>query len=383
MITGKLLDAGANGSGIKGLLRAVYEITGLPVVILDTLYRVTGFYGPNVDPEDCARKDDDDPVSRRTWRKKVESSPEPMIDEHTGGKYRGMCMDVIVKGEDLAKIAFFETRPFCEEDRQVMLVFSRVLACLLQGSSSAYSGDAAKQGRQMSDLLREMIRGNVSARELHRINTYYNLPTGNEICVIVLEEKEGIHMEYEAVIRQLHDIMDCICTIMDEQVVCLCSADLLRNSQEQIRKTLSFFTLRMGKSRSFIERSQTRDYYLQAQFALAFAQKQDLSVMRYEDCFLEDVVSHCLGERHLRTFCKPEILKLIEYDRANKTQYADTFYIYCKNLCSLADTSKETFLHYNTIKYRIRKFREIAGIDHISGRDLAEYLLTYVLLKQV
>ena len=377
---GILLEAGAGGGGIEGLLRAVYEITGLPVAVLDTLYRLIGFYGPGIDPEDCRRKEDDDPKARRAWRETGESSPEPVIDDQSGGKYRGMCMDVMVNGETLAKITFFVTRPFREEDRQVMLVFSQVLSCLMQGSAEI-SADIANRGKQLADLLKEMVRGEISLQELKRINSYYHLPVGNEICVIVLEEREGIDAKYEAVLRQLQDSAGSIlCAIIDDRAVGLFPAGMLKDGLEQMEKILSFFNLRMGVSRPFVERSQTRDHYLQALSALDFARKQNVQAMKYEDCLLEDIAGHCPGERHAASFCRPEVLKLMEYDRENQTRYAETFYIYCKNLCSLTDTSKETFLHYNTIKYRVQKFREIAGIDRITGRDLCEYLFSYALI---
>ena len=46
----------------------------------------------------------------------------------------------------------------------------------------------------------------------------------------------------------------------------------------------------------------------------------------------------------------------------------------------MANTARASFLHYNTVKYRLKMIREICGVSQIGARDLFEFLLTFSLL---
>lgn len=71
--------------------------------------------------------------------------------------------------------------------------------------------------------------------------------------------------------------------------------------------------------------------------------------------------------------CIPESLcKLYDYDTQKKGDLIDTLECFLNNNQSQKKTSKEMFVHYRTIMYRLRKIVEITGIDF---SDPAEMLI--------
>lgn len=195
-----------------------------------------------------------------------------------------MCIDARSGGKSLAKVTFFELRPFRKEDKAVLKLLAQVVACIRQG-----------RAEQMTEIAR-------------------------------------------------------------------------------------YFQLFVGVSRDFSGLRYARAYYLQAEFAMRQAMKTRRDMMRYDECMLEDMIAHCRKERNLTTYCRPEILELMAYDAQNETDYAGTFRCYCENLCNMAQTARTSFLHYNTIKYRLKMVETITGISEVSARDLCEFLLTYAML---
>lgn len=69
--------------------------------------------------------------------------------------------------------------------------------------------------------------------------------------------------------------------------------------------------------------------------------------------------------------CIPESLcKLYDYDTQKKGDLVDTLECFLNNNQSQKKTSKEMFVHYRTIMYRLRKIVEITGIDFSNPAEM-------------
>lgn len=65
----------------------------------------------------------------------------------------------------------------------------------------------------------------------------------------------------------------------------------------------------------------------------------------------------------LLSFVHEDIIKLLKYDLNNDDSLCKTLYYYLANFKSLKETSKDVFLHKNTITYRLDKIKEIIDDD--------------------
>ncbi|WP_369704988.1 PucR family transcriptional regulator [Clostridium moutaii] len=62
-------------------------------------------------------------------------------------------------------------------------------------------------------------------------------------------------------------------------------------------------------------------------------------------------------------FCNDTIRPLVEYDKLNNTELIKTLEIYFECNGNMKKMSKQMFMHYNTIIYRLQKIKDIIGMD--------------------
>jgi DNA-binding PucR family transcriptional regulator len=72
--------------------------------------------------------------------------------------------------------------------------------------------------------------------------------------------------------------------------------------------------------------------------------------------------------------------KIIKYDAENKTNLCETLECYLRNNGSVNETSKEMFVHRNTINYKLNKLEEILDAD-LSSLELRMQLMMALKLR--
>ena len=61
--------------------------------------------------------------------------------------------------------------------------------------------------------------------------------------------------------------------------------------------------------------------------------------------------------------CPEGLLRLLNYDRQMKTDYTNILHVYLDCNMNIAETARQTFLHRNTLLYRLNKISEILKLD--------------------
>ncbi|MFJ7839204.1 PucR family transcriptional regulator [Lysinibacillus sphaericus] len=80
----------------------------------------------------------------------------------------------------------------------------------------------------------------------------------------------------------------------------------------------------------------------------------------------------------LEDFVTEKLGKVFEYDKKKNTNLLETLKYYIKNNTNVQKTAEDMFVHYNTMRYRINKLKEL-GIDGEDGFELTEISLAYQL----
>lgn len=60
---------------------------------------------------------------------------------------------------------------------------------------------------------------------------------------------------------------------------------------------------------------------------------------------------------------------LLHYDEQNQTEFFETVRVYLEQFCSVQGTASAMFVHYNTIRYRINKIKELFHWDLFNWND--------------
>lgn len=87
------------------------------------------------------------------------------------------------------------------------------------------------------------------------------------------------------------------------------------------------------------------------------------NILYYDDLGLYRILCFNGLQGELTKFCTDTIKSLVEYDKLNHTELVKTIKVYFKCNGNMKKISKDMFMHYNTIIYRLQKIREITGLD--------------------
>ncbi len=367
-----LLMAAAEQKGAQRVLDTAYGLLELPILLNDQVFHPIAWVGPEgFGPERMRRKDSGDSVKMRQWMQKVKASHgEPIIDED-GDPYRVMCCDVHVRGIEVAKLSIYELRPFRPTDPAVLKLLSRALACVLG------EDEGRPPEQRMGNLMRNLLQGEMSSAEIERALVLFQIPKERKRQVLVLRDIQGDSIDYPSIETRCFYQLGGTAITLGDRVVCLLEEE---RDREIIARFAEKNRMRGGLSDLFLPLPGLRDHYAQGLFALSQAEHEKKILLEYRDCLARDVAEHCLRDRGVESFCRPEILRLWEYDRNHGTDYMETLQSYCQNLCSVTETARASFLHYNTVKYRLKVIRDIADMGELRGQDIFEFWLSFRLL---
>lgn len=73
----------------------------------------------------------------------------------------------------------------------------------------------------------------------------------------------------------------------------------------------------------------------------------------------------------------------MEYDKTNGTDYFHTLKAYVEHNLDASKTSAALFVHYNTVKYKINRIRELFALDLFHSPSILQVLLLFRILEYI
>ena len=137
-----------------------------------------------------------------------------------------------------------------------------------------------------------------------------------------------------------------------------------------------------GISNMYRDLRETRKYYQQAQKSVSLgAVYKDSDLNYFSDIAPKEILNFMARQEDLLSFCVPEVLDLLNYDKKNGTALTDTLYVYLENVCSTTPAAKALFIHKNTLLYRIARIKEILHCDMQKGEDVYKLMMSLRILR--
>ena len=155
----------------------------------------------------------------------------------------------------------------------------------------------------------------------------------------------------------------------------------LRKICERIKTENSPYTVSMGVSSITFGLDDFRVAFENAKRSLEFGytlqEKAGNLVTPYEDIGLLRVISMEQGPHNLERYCRDTLGPLLTYDRENDTDLTETLRTFLEQSQNLTKTSKILYIHYNTLRYRLERIKEIIGdsLDNPQSRLAIEVAL--------
>lgn len=125
-----------------------------------------------------------------------------------------------------------------------------------------------------------------------------------------------------------------------------------------------------------------KKYYEQAAEILniGLKLKKENTIFHFQDYYLYHGINTLKKLGNIEFYCLPELIDVIQYDKENNTNIAETVYKYLE-FRNIAKTAKHLNIHRNTLIYRLERFKELTNIDLSSGYDIYKLWLSYLILE--
>jgi len=130
---------------------------------------------------------------------------------------------------------------------------------------------------------------------------------------------------------------------------------------------------RIGISNSVSKLTELSESYKQAIGAVTIAAVRQVSPLYFEKLGIYQLLLSIEDKRILHQFSNIRLSILAEYDRVHNTALSATLKIYLENSCSLQSVAEQTFLHRNTINYRMKQIRQLLPVDFSNATTRMEY----------
>jgi sugar diacid utilization regulator len=146
------------------------------------------------------------------------------------------------------------------------------------------------------------------------------------------------------------------------------------------KKFVSVNNIFLGISKEFEELLSSRTNFEDTVTTIKINKKlnKGSNINFYKDIQFYDYLSETQKSIDFTKFFDDDLYILIDYDKKNKTDLYHTLYVYLKNLQNTVLSSKELFIHRNTMKYRLNK---IVSLTNIAFEDEEKMFQLYFSFK--
>ena len=145
---------------------------------------------------------------------------------------------------------------------------------------------------------------------------------------------------------------------------------------------LKTYHLYAGMSRCFHNLEEVQEHYFQSLDALRLGML--LNKEEYFHPYEEYAIYHFAessGVENLRKNCHPSLLRLIEYDNENNTDYTRSLYTFIIHSKNITESAKASNIHRNTMFYRLEKIESIMDIDINNSNTFLHLHLSFKILE--
>lgn len=121
----------------------------------------------------------------------------------------------------------------------------------------------------------------------------------------------------------------------------------------------------IGTGRCYKDRLKLRDSFYEARLALTveMAKAVPQKVAHFDEMGLYRILFDKRNKQELDLLLEETLGKIYSYDKEKGSDYLQLIKVFFNNNYSMQDTAKAMFVHYNTIRYRIGKIKNLFGFD--------------------
>ncbi len=391
--------------GIGAITETLSNLIQSPVMVKDQFHRLLAHSCGDrpVDPfwEETVKSGQSPAIVRETPALKIpfevmDRDQCPVrIENHPGlglEKPR-LITPIVVDREILGYISVLENQSLEEVDQVAVEHAATVCALEMLKQKTALEAEY----RVKSDFLSDLVRGRFqSEEEITRRGAYfgYDLSRTYSVMLVAFDQapEEGDRKTSSARTRQLADLAQGLCADLLPESIAVTKGlnvlilartpeprkgasrsnsstfrpeDLARQLQARAASSLGGLTVSIGIGRACTQVSDIKSSYEEARQAIGMVRRfgRKEAIIPFDNLGVYRLLFQVGQKKDLEEFVHKVLGSLIDYDSRHNTNLIATVDSYLRNNCNLQRTSKTSFVHINTLNYRLRRVEEITGLD--------------------
>lgn len=317
---------------------------------------------------------------------RIMSSEEPLEIFNKENGFNQMLCAITTKRNWGHIVMNATNHAFTSTDRVLFYLLKRVINERMQKNEFIRNN----KGYNYESYLRDLLEGKIATNKkyLDRMN-YFNADfSGNFHCLVVEGARSGNLVDIKHIRNQFENKISNTKTLIygDQLIVIFCVGQNQKMAREELVKAAQLCEehgIYAGMSNLFPNITELHDYYKQAlrSIEIGIQYKNEAGLFCYQDYFMQHMMNLFLQKESAKTYCHPAIRKLLEYDKENQTQLADSLieWIKCERNASAAADSMQ--IHRNTMIYRLKKIDELVTVDYDDIRERQYLALSHELNK--
>ncbi|HHY40792.1 MAG TPA: hypothetical protein GX502_06015 [Syntrophaceticus sp.] len=264
--------------------------------------------------------------------------------------------------------------------------------------------------RYLNDFVRDLLEGRMESRSnaLHRGKIYkWDLTKPQVLFVIKLITPLGQGISHASIQAKMHYLQKLekvinnamnshskrylVAHLGDVNVMLLIpksetttsikeeSIQVARHLIPQLQKVVENqdMVVKIGISRVCYDFFELPTAFHEAVESIQMNVQMDLSneIVHYDDLGINRLLLRITDTEELKNYCEEHLGELIRYDEEHESSLLKTLSVVIETDGNLKDAAEKLFIHYNTLRYRLRKIKELSGIDFTSWKKVARVVL--------
>lgn len=393
----ELLNSLLNDKGLEDMVKSASEILDNPVIVIDSSYRILvssdtseikdNYWIENIKKGYCSY----DYISYVRNIKSFKQAPnniKPFVINCDKSPIERWLTKIFVHGKLAGYIVLLLSKSEMKEKyKEILPVISNVISKELERTEGRKNLNNIDYENFLRDILDGNIKNNYSLKE--KLKSYsYKFKSKFVLLTFDISKYEAINKRPRYLSSNLEVFLNGKSSIYYEEYIVVLydfngdrfSSVFAEEKYSNFEKFVTENNIFLGISKEFNELLSSRKNFEDTVKTIEISKKlnKDSNINFYKDIQFYDFISEAQSSVDFMNFFYDDLNILLDYDNKNGTEFYHTLYVYLKNNQNIVLSSKELFIHRNTMKYRLGK---IVKLTNINFKDEEKMFQLYFSIK--
>jgi sugar diacid utilization regulator len=348
----RLTRAAMAGEGLEGIAVALHELTGYPIAVEDRHGNLRAWAGPGR-PE---------PYPKEPWEAREELLNEAVRESRPIRRHGRLVIPAAPREDVLGALALIDPGESASRLERVALGHAATVLALELAHLHNLAEAELRLGR---DLVEELLSGAGEETVLARADALgYDLRRPHRIIVVTGPADEGFGRAVGNAMRETG--VGSLFAARGREVVVLSDADgSWSRFRTAVRRELGGGLCRVGVGGAYDRPADLPRSYHEARLALRLqtAVTGEHQATEFDRLGVYRLLADVGEPGSVERFVREWLGDLLDYDSGKGSELVDTLSRYLECGRSYEATTSALAIHRSTLKYRLRRIREISGHD--------------------